>query len=391
MAIQPTDFYDVRNLLTDEERTVAEHVRRFVDAEVLPVIESHYEAGTFPNELIPTFGELGLLGSTLTGYGCAEMGPNAYGVAMLELERGDSGVRSFCSVQGSLVMFPIWKWGSEEQKNKWLPKMAKGELVGCFGLTEPDAGSDPAAMRTHARKVDGGWVLNGHKRWITNGTKADVAVVWAKTGDDSKSIRGFLVERGTPGFTQQEIKGKHSFRASDTAELVFEDVKLPADAMLEKTEGLKSALGCLSQARFGIAWGVLGAAEHCFSTAVDFAKTRIAFGEPIARRQLVQSKLAWMSTELTKAQLLAWRLGKLKEAGTIQPAQISMAKMNNVKIALETARLSRDILGANGIMNEYPVMRHMANLETVYTYEGTNDIHLLVVGQAVTGESAFGR
>lgn len=384
------DFYDLDSLLTDDERMVRNAVRQFVDKKILPVIEKHYREATFPNELIPEFGELGLLGANLTGYGCPGMGPIAYGVAMIELERGDSGVRSFASVQGSLAMYPIWAYGTETQKEKWLPSMAKGAKVGCFGLTEPDAGSDPGAMRTRAKKQPGGgWVLNGRKRWITNGTRADIAVVWANTGDKPGDIRGFLVEKGMKGFTQQSIPHKHSFRASDTAELIFEDVKLPEEALLPGTEGLKSALSCLSQARFGIAWGVIGAAQHCFDVALDFAKNRIAFGKPIAATQLVQAKLSWMATEITKAQLLAWRLGKLKESGKITPSQISMAKMNNVQISLDCARISRDILGANGIHDEYPVMRHMNNLETVNTYEGTHDIHKLVIGEALTGFAAF--
>ena len=386
----PLDFYDVDSLLTEDERMVKRSVRQFVDKKILPVIEKHYREATFPDELIPEFGALGLLGSTLTGYGCPGMNPIAYGAAMLELERGDSGVRSFSSVQGSLAMYPIWKYGSDAQKDRWLPPMAKGEKVGCFGLTEPDAGSDPGAMRTRAKKQPGGgWIVNGRKRWITNGTRADVAVVWANTGDKPGDIRGFLLEKGMKGFTQQSIPHKHSFRASDTAELIFEDVALPADAMLPGTEGLKSALACLSQARFGIAWGVLGAAQHCFDVALDFAKNRIAFGKPIAATQLVQAKFAVMATELTKAQLLAWRLGKLKEAGTLSNSQISMAKMNNVQISLDIARTCRDILGANGIHDEYPVMRHMNNLETVNTYEGTHDIHKLVIGEAITGFAAY--
>ncbi len=393
------DFYDLDSLLTDEEKMVRNSVRDFVDKRVLPSIEKHYRAGTFPDELIPAFGELGLLGANLTGYGCSGMGAIAYGLAMMELERGDSGVRSFVSVQGGLAMYPIWAFGSSAQKEKWLPAMAKGAKVGCFGLTEPDAGSDPGAMRTRAKKVDGGWVLNGRKRWITNGTRADVAVVWANTGEGfggatsspptPGDIRGFLVEKGTPGFSRHAIEHKHSFRASDTAELIFEDVKLPEDALLPQTAGLKSALQCLSQARYGISFGVIGAAIACFDSAVDFAKNRIAFGKPIAGFQLVQAKLALMATEITKAQMLAWRLGKLKEAGKVTPAQVSMAKMNNVQMALDCARVCRDILGANGIHDEYPVMRHMNNLETVNTYEGTHDVHLLVLGEAITGLSAF--
>jgi glutaryl-CoA dehydrogenase len=385
----PIDFYDLDSLLTEDERMVKTAVRQFVDKKIQPVIEKHYREATFPNELIPEFGELGLLGANLTGYGCPGMGPIAYGVAMIELERGDSGIRSFASVQGSLAMYPIWQYGNEQQKEKWLPSMAKGTKVGCFGLTEPDAGSDPGAMRTRAKKNGTGWILNGRKRWITNGTRADVAVVWANTGDKPGDIRGFLVEKGMKGFVQQSIPHKHSFRASDTAELIFEDVALPAEALLPGTEGLKSALGCLSQARFGIAWGVIGAAQHCLDVALDFAKNRVAFGRPIAATQLVQAKLAVMATEITKAQLLAWRLGKIKESGKITPSQISMAKMNNVQISLDVARAARDILAANGIHDEYPVMRHMNNLETVNTYEGTHDIHKLVIGEALTGFPAY--
>lgn len=390
MAGAGLDFYDLDALLNDDERMVQSTVRSFVHQRVLPVIEKHYRAGTFPDDLIPAFGELGLLGANLTGYGCSGMGPIAYGLAMQELERGDSGVRSFVSVQGGLAMYPIWAFGSSEQKERWLPSMAKGTKVGCFGLTEPDAGSDPGAMRTRARKAPGGgWVLSGTKRWITNGTRADVAVVWANTGDKPADIRAFLVEKDLPGFTRRAIEHKHSFRASDTAELHFEDVKLPEDAILPGTAGLKSALACLSQARYGICWGVIGAAQACFETALDFAKARVAFGRPIAGFQLAQSKLALMATEITKAQLMAWKLGKLKESGKITPAQVSMAKMNNVQIALDCSRVARDMLGANGIHDEYPVMRHMCNLETVNTYEGTHDVHLLVLGEAITGLAAF--
>ena len=384
-----TDVFDIDHWLTEEERAVRDTVRRFVDARVMKVVPEHWRNGTFPDDLIAEFAQLGLLGATLHGYGCAGMGPLAYWLALAELERADSGIRSFVSVQGSLCMFPIFTFGSDAQKERWLPALASGKKIGCFGLTEPDAGSDPAAMRTRAQHVDGGWVLSGTKRWITNGTRADVCVVWAKTGDDAASIRGFLVERGAKGFAQIAIEKKQSFRCSDTAELVFDDVRLPEDAVLPASKGLGSALKCLFEARGGIAFGVLGSAAACLECAIDFAKMRVAFGKPIAAMQLVQAKLAQMSTELTKAQLLSMQLCRLKEAGRMEPVHVSMAKMNNVKTALEISRTCRDILGANGITDEYPVMRHMCNLETVFTYEGTNDIHLLVVGQHLTGHAAF--
>jgi glutaryl-CoA dehydrogenase len=383
------DIFAIDSLLTDEERAVKDTVRKFVDAKVMKLVPEHYRNGTFPYELIAGFAELGLLGATIHGYGCAGMNPLSYWIALSELERADSGVRSFVSVQGSLVMYPIFAFGSEEQKSTWLPQLASGKKIGCFGLTEPDAGSDPASMRTRAKKVDGGWQLNGTKRWITNGTKADVAVVWAKTGEDASSIRGFLVERGAKGFQQLTIEKKQSFRCSDTAELVLEDVFVPDASVLPGSKGLGSPLKCLFEARGGIAFGVLGSAQACLESTIEFAKNRIAFGKPIAAMQLVQGKLATMSTELTKAQLLSMQLCRLKEAGKLESVQVSMAKMNNVKCALEIARTCRDILGANGITDEYPVMRHMCNLETVYTYEGTNDIHLLVIGQHLTGHSAF--
>ena len=390
MTSRITDLFDIDSLLTEEERAVRDTVRRFVDAKVMPLVAGHYRDGTFPYELIPGFAELGLLGATLEGYGCAGMNPLSYWLALHELERADSGIRSFVSVQGSLCMFPIHAFGSEEQKQKWLPQLAAGKKVGCFGLTEPDAGSDPAAMRTRAKKVDGGWLLTGTKRWITNGTRADVAVVWGKTGEGGpESIKGFIVEKGMPGFQQLAIPHKQSFRCSDTAELVMEDVLIPEANVLPGSKGLGSALKCLFEARGGIAFGVLGSAAACIETTIEFAKNRIAFGKPIAGMQLVQAKLATMANELTKAQLLALQLCRLKEAGKLEPVQVSMAKMNNVKCALEITRTCRDILGANGITDEYPVMRHMCNLETVYTYEGTNDVHLLVIGQHLTGISAF--
>jgi glutaryl-CoA dehydrogenase len=391
MGARTTDIFDIDHLLTDEQRAVRDTVRRFVDDKVAPVVAKHWREGTFPDDLIPDFAELGLLGATLHGYGCAGMDVLSYWLALSELERADSGVRSFVSVQGSLVMYPIHAFGSDEQKQKWLPALASAKKIGCFGLTEPDAGSDPAAMRTRAEKVDGGWRLNGTKRWITNGTRADVAVVWAKTGDlsDPSSIRGFLVERGAKGFSQLHIEKKQSFRCSDTAELVLEDVFVPDANLLPGSKGLGSPLKCLFEARGGIAFAVLGAAAACLETTLEFAKSRVAFGKPIAGMQLVQAKLATMATELTKAQLLSLQLCRLKEAGRLEPVQVSMAKMNNVKCALDITRVCRDILGANGITDEYPVMRHMCNLETVYTYEGTNDVHLLVIGQHLTGLSAF--
>jgi len=384
-----TDFMGLEALLTDEERMVREAARDFVNAEVLPIIEAHAQAQTFPRELIPKMGELGFFGPTLPEkYGCAGLSSVAYGLLMYELERGDSGLRSFASVQGSLVMYPIFTYGSEAQKDRWLPRLASGEAIGCFGLTEPDFGSNPAGMLTRAERIGGGqWRLNGTKMWITNGTLADVAVVWARTDE---GIRGFLVEKGTKGFSAPEMHGKWSLRASNTAELVLEDVIVDeAASLLPGITGMKGPLSCLSQARYGIAWGVLGAADACYQCALDYAKTRIQFGKPIGAFQLQQEKLAGMVTELTKGQLLVLQLGRLKDQGKALPAQVSMAKMNNVNASLEIARRARTILGANGILDEYPVMRHMANLESVYTYEGTHDIHTLIVGQAVTGLAAY--
>jgi glutaryl-CoA dehydrogenase len=389
MSARRTDLFDLDRLLSEEERAVRDTVRRFVDDKALPLVAEHYRNGTFPYELVAGFAELGLLGAPLQGYGCAGMNPVSYWLALHELERADSGVRSFVSVQGSLCMYPIHAFGSAAQKERWLPALAQGKKIGCFGLTEPDAGSDPASMRTRAKKVDGGYLLNGTKRWITNGTRADVAVVWAKTGDDAASIKGFLVERGMKGFQQLAIERKQSFRCSDTAELVMEDVFIPEENVLPESRGLGSALKCLFEARGGIAFAVLGSAAACLESAIDFAKSRIAFGKPIAGMQLVQGKLASMAVELAKAQLVALQLGRLKEEGKLEPVQVSVAKMNNVKCALEIARTCRDVLGANGITDEYPVMRHMCNLETVYTYEGTNDVHLLVIGQFLTGHAAF--
>lgn len=384
-----TDYMGLEALLTDEERMVREAARDFVNAEVLPIIERHAQNQSFPSELIPKMGELGFFGPTLPEkYGCAGLSSVAYGLLMYELERGDSGLRSFASVQGSLVMYPIFTYGSEAQKDHWLPKLASGEAIGCFGLTEPDFGSNPAGMLTRAERIGKGqWRLNGTKMWITNGTVADVAVVWARAED---GIRGFLVEKGTKGFSAPEMHGKWSLRASNTAELVLEDVIVDeAASLLSGAKGLKGPLSCLSQARYGIAWGALGAGDACYQCALDYSKSRIQFGKPIGAFQLQQEKLAWMVTELTKGQLLVLQLGRLKDQGKATPAQVSMAKMNNVNVSLEIARKARTVLGANGILDDYPVMRHMANLESVYTYEGTHDIHTLIVGQEVTGLAAY--
>jgi glutaryl-CoA dehydrogenase len=381
-----TDLYNIDHLLSEEERMVRDTVRKFVQERVLPIIGEHFEAGTFPRELIPAIADLGLLGMHLDGYGCAGLSSVCYGLACQELEAGDSGLRSFVSVQGSLAMFPIFAFGSEEQKQHWLPRMARGEVIGCFGLTEPDSGSDPGSMRTMARRDGNTYVLNGTKMWITNGGMADVAVVWARSED---GIRGFLVERGTPGFTTSDIHHKLSLRASITSELHFEDCRAPAENMLPDVRGLRGPLSCLNEARFGIAWGATGAARACYEAALDYAKTRVQFDRPIARFQLVQEKLAIMATELVKAQLLALQLGRLKDEGIMHPVQISIAKRNNVREALRTAREARSVLGANGITLEYPISRHSNNLESVYTYEGTDDIHTLIIGQAITGENAF--
>ncbi len=365
---------------------VRDTVRKFVNERVLPIIGEHFEAGTFPRELIPEIAELGLLGMHLEGYGCAGLSAVCYGLACQELEAGDSGLRSFVSVQGSLAMFPIHKYGSEEQKQRWLPRMARGEAIGCFGLTEPDSGSDPGSMRTTARRDGDSYILNGTKMWITNGGIADIAVVWAKTDE---GIRGLLVERGTPGFSTSDVHHKLSLRASITSELHFEDCRVPADNMLPGVRGLRGPLSCLDEARYGIAWGSVGAARACYEVALDYAKTRVQFDRPIASFQLVQEKLVIMATELVKGQLLALQLGRLKDEGLLHPVQVSVAKRNNVREALRTAREARSVLGANGITLEYPISRHSNNLESVYTYEGTDDIHTLIIGQAITGQNAF--
>jgi glutaryl-CoA dehydrogenase len=381
------DFYEADALLTEEERLVRQTVREFVDAEVLPVMRDAWEKGEFPRGLIPKIAQLGLLGATLQGYGCAGMGPVAYGLALQELERGDSGVRSFASVQSGLVMYPIHAFGSDAQKEKYLPRLQRADLIGCFGLTEPDFGSNPAGLQTRAVRKGDRWILNGTKMWITNANLADLAVVWARAEDGT--IQGFLVERGARGFSTQEIRGKLSLRASDTGEILLRDCEVPEENRLPNTQGLKSALSCLNQARYGIAWGAVGAAMGCYEEALDYARQRVQFTRPIAGYQLVQRKLVEMLTEITKAQLLCVQLGRLKERGRATFVQVSLAKRNNVYHALEIARMARDILGANGILNEYSAMRHMCNLETVYTYEGTHDIHTLIVGEHITGLAAY--
>ncbi len=386
LPFKGADFLNLDAELSDEERMIRDTVRQYVSKEVVPIVAKHFRDGTFHKPWISQVAEMGLLGATLEGYGCAGLGNVAYGLAIQELERGDSGLRSFVSVQGGLVMYPLYAFGSEEQKRKWLPEMAAGRKVGCFGLTEPDFGSDPSGMRTTARKEGSSYVLDGTKMWITNGGIADVAVVWAKLDG---VVRGFLVERGTPGYKTSDVEGKFSLRASVTSELSFDGCRIPAANLLPKSEGLKSPLMCLNQARYGIGWGAIGAAMACYSEALEYAKTRIQFGKPIAGFQLVQNKLVQMLTEITKAQLLALRVGRMKDKGEAKPYQISMLKRNNVQIALEGARMARDILGANGVADEYQSFRHMANLESVYTYEGTHDIHTLVIGENITGISAF--
>jgi len=386
------DFYDIGSLLSEEERAVRQTVRDWVEERLLPVINDCYLEGHFPTELVPEMARLGFFGANLPEeYGCAGLNNVAYGLIMQELERGDSGVRSFASVQGGLVMYPIFRFGSAEQKTHWLPRLASGELIGCFGLTEPDYGSNPGGMITTAKETRDGWVLNGAKMWITNGSTADIAIVWAKTGaiDDPTSIRGFVVPTDAAGFSAKDQKGKLSLRASDTSELVLVDVKVGRDALLPKSGGVKSPLMCLTQARYGIAWGAVGAAMACYHEAVSYGKQRVMFNKPIASFQLQQARLAQMLTEITKGQLLCLQLGRLKDKGTMTPQQVSLAKRNNVDMACEVAREARRLLGANGILVEYSAMRHMANLESVYTYEGTHDMHTLILGEEITGISAF--
>ncbi|MDH3402837.1 MAG: acyl-CoA dehydrogenase family protein [Acidobacteriota bacterium] len=381
------DFLDFDSLLTDEERLARDTVRRFVDDKVKPIIEECHEEGRFPIELVPDMAALGLFGATLDEFGLPGLSNVAYGLIMQELERGDSGLRSFVSVQSALVMYPISTFGSPEQKERWIPPLAAGEAIGCFGLTEPDFGSNPGAMRTKARRDGDAWVIDGAKQWITNGSLADVAVVWARTDE---GIRGFLVEKGTPGYTTRDQHGKFSLRASVTSELGFQDCRVPAANLLPGSAGLKSPLMCLNQARYGIAWGGLGAAMDCYDTALAYAKERIQFqGQPIASHQLVQDKLVWMLSEITKGQFLVLQIGRLKDAGRVKHAQISLGKRNNVWVARECAKLARELLGANGIVNDYPVIRHMLNIESVYTYEGTHDMHNLIIGEAITGIPAF--
>jgi glutaryl-CoA dehydrogenase len=381
------DYFLIDSQFSEQELLVRQTARQFVDDRVIPIVRDCFREARFPRELIPEFGRLGFLGANLEGYGCAGMSNVEYGLVMQELERGDSGLRSFVSVQGALVMYPILCYGSPEQKDRWLSKMQSGQALGCFGLTEPGFGSNPAGMQTRARKDGDHWILNGEKTWITNGTLADVALVWARAED---GIRGFLLEKGTPGFTATDIHGKLSMRVSVTSSLALSDVRVPASAMLPGVKGLKGPLSCLSQARFGIGWGAIGAAMDCYETARQYTILRKQFDDrPIASHQLVQEKLACMITEITKAQLLALQAGRVKDQGKIEPAHISMLKRNNVAIALDCARLSRDLMGANGIIDEYPIMRHMCNLETVKTYEGTEHIHTLVIGERVTGIPAY--
>lgn len=381
------DYFNVDSLLSEDEVMVRNTVREYVDEQIIPIIEKHYREEKFPYHLIKELGKLGLFGITLPQkYGCAAMNNVAYGLVMQELERGDSGIRSFASAQTSLVMYPIYTFGNEDQKNYWLPKLATGEKIGCFGLTEPDFGSNPGGMLTRAEKVDSGFKLNGAKMWITNGTIADVAVVWAKLDGE---VRGFLVEKGMKGFSAPEMKGKHSLKASVTSELIFQDVFVPEKNLLIGSKGLKSPLMCLNQARYGIAWGVVGSMMACYDSALNYAKSRIQFSKPIAAYQLTQEKLVYMLTEITKAQLLNLQLGRLKDKNELKHTQVSLAKRNNCEKALETARIAREILGANGILDEYPVMRHSQNLESVKTYEGTHEMHTLIIGEDITGYAAF--
>ncbi len=386
-SFQPLDCFLAVALRSGDGRLVRDTVRAFCTGKVIPISDACFREGRFPRQLVPEMGRLGLLGANLEGYGCAGLGSVAYGLIMQELERGDSGLRSFVSVQGALCMYPIRAFGSEAQKERWLPAMARGEALGCFGLTEPDAGSDPAGMKTRAASKGGSYVLNGAKAWITNGSIADVALVWARCDDGA--IRGFLVERGTRGFTARDYKDKFSLRASVTSELVLEDCVVPAGSLLPETHGLKQALMCLNQARYGIAWGGIGSALAVYDEALSHARSRIVFGRPVASFQIQQEKLVWMASEITKGQLLALRLGRLKDEGRATAAQISMGKRNNVWVARECARLAREILGASGIMDEYQAFRHLCNIESVYTYEGTHDIHTLILGEALTGHPAF--
>jgi glutaryl-CoA dehydrogenase len=386
-ALDPLDFLALDALLEDEEKAIRDTIRQFVRQRVLPEVGEWFEKGAFPRELMPELAKLGLFGMHLDGYGLPGASAVAYGLTCMELEAGDAGVRSAVSVQGSLAMFPIWRWGSEEQKERWLPPMHTGEVIGCFGLTEPDAGSDPGAMRTHARRDGSDWILNGAKMWITNGTIADIAIVWART--DEGEIRGFIVEKDMPGFSAPEIHRKLSLRASVTSELVLQDVRVPDENVLPDATSLRGPLSCLNEARYGIVWGSVGAGRACFESALEYAKERIAFGKPIAAYQLTQEKLAEMALELNRAALVALHLGRMKDAGTLRPEQVSLGKMGNVRGAIEVARSARTILGANGVTLEYPVIRHVNNLESVLTYEGTHEVHTLVVGEALTGENAF--
>jgi glutaryl-CoA dehydrogenase len=382
------DFLDFDSLLSDDEKLARQTARQFVDDVILPIIEQCNREGKFPMQLVPQMAELGFFGANLEGYGCAGMSNVEYGLVMQEIERGDSAIRSFVSVQSALVMYPIYTFGSDAQKEKWLARMQQGKAIGCFGLTEPQFGSNPGGMLTRAVKQGSGYVLNGEKMWITNGSIADVAVVWAKCEDDK--VRGFLIEKATPGFSTKDIHGKYSLRASVTSSLAFSDCKIPAENLLPGVEGLKGPLSCLNQARYGIGWGAIGAAMACYQSALDYAKQRKQFeNRPIASHQLVQEKLVWMITEITKAQFLMLQVGRLKDSNRVHPSHISMAKKNNVWMARETARMAREILGANGVVDDYPVMRHMANLESVYTYEGTDDIHKLIIGERITGISAY--
>ena len=385
-AIDPHDYLGIDRLLDDEERLIRDTVRAWVNERIVPNVAEWFEAGHIPVELAKELGDLGLLGMHLHGYGCAGTSATAYGLACLELEAGDSGVRSLVSVQGSLAMYAIYRWGSEEQKQDWLPRMAAGDAIGCFGLTEPDSGSDPGSMRTRARRDGSDWIIHGNKMWITNGSISDVAVVWA---DTDEGIRGFLVERGTPGFTTQDIERKLSLRASVTSELLLDDVRVPASALLPEAKSLRGPLSCLNEARFGIVFGAVGAARACYESALDYAKNRIQFGKPIASFQIQQQKLAMMAVEVNRASLLALHLGRMKDAGVLRPEHVSMGKLANVNAALDVARNARQVLGANGVTLEYPVIRHMNNLESVVTYEGTADVHALVVGSAITGIDAF--